>query len=186
VTAFYNGSLALRLGISQPEILWKSPKASEKDTTALHAIMCTPFIDGDYLYGVCSYGQLRCLKLATGERVWETLAATTPEQETRWANAFLVKHEGRFFLFNERGELTEGCIHNVFVVKQGVWSTPPVRCGLLPGVYRAKVLRENPEAREATLTIEDLAQADAIYLCNSVRGIYEVKLALQAAGQASG
>jgi para-aminobenzoate synthetase/4-amino-4-deoxychorismate lyase len=88
--------------------------------------------------------------------------------------------------FNERGELTEGCIHNVFVVKQGVWSTPPVRCGLLPGVYRAKVLRENPEAREATLTIEDLAQADAIYLCNSVRGIYEVKLALQAAGQASG
>jgi hypothetical protein len=43
--------------------------------------------------------------LNTGQRLWETLAATTPEQETRWGNAFLIKHQDRFFLFNERGEL---------------------------------------------------------------------------------
>ena len=78
--------------------------------------------------------------------------------------------------FNERGELTEGCIHNVFVVKKGAWSTPPVRCGLLPGVYRAKVLREDPDTREEALSLEDLRQADAVYLCNSVRGLYNVNL----------
>jgi len=81
--------------------------------------------------------------------------------------------------FNERGELTEGAIHNVFVVKDGVWKTPPVSCGLLPGTARAQILREQPSAREAVLTLDDLLHADEIYLCNSVRGIYRVKLTLQ-------
>jgi outer membrane protein assembly factor BamB len=105
VTAFYNGSLALRLESDAPKILWQSPKASEKDTTFLHSIISTPFIEAGHIYGVCSYGQLRCLDLETGRRLWETLEATTPEKETRWGNAFLVKHEERFFLSNERGQL---------------------------------------------------------------------------------
>lgn len=74
--------------------------------------------------------------------------------------------------FNERGELTEGTIHNVFVVKGGVWRTPPVSCGLLPGVFRAHLLKTRENAREAILKREDLRRADAIYLCNSVRGVY--------------
>lgn len=104
VTAFYNGSLALKLGGATPETLWRSPKATEKDTTYLHSIIPTPFIEDGHIYGVCSYGQLRCLKLATGERLWETFAATTGK-ETRWGNAFLVKQGDRFFLPNEQGEL---------------------------------------------------------------------------------
>lgn len=79
--------------------------------------------------------------------------------------------------FNERDELTEGAIHNVFLVKNGVWHTPALRCGLLPGTYRAAFLAEHPEAREEILRREDLFQADAIFLCNSVRGMYEVKIA---------
>lgn len=105
VTTFYNGSLLLRLGTEPPAVVWRSQKASERDTTELHSIIPTPFIEGGHIYGVCSYGQLRCLKLTTGERVWATLAATTPEQETRWGNVFLVQHADRFFLFNERGDL---------------------------------------------------------------------------------
>jgi len=55
---------------------------------------------------VCSYGQLRCLRAETGERLWQTLAATTADgKETRWANAFLVKQGNRFFLCNEKGDL---------------------------------------------------------------------------------
>jgi outer membrane protein assembly factor BamB len=105
LTAFYDGSRLLKLGSGQPELLWKSTKPSEKDTTCLHSIMSTPFLEEGHIYGVCSYGQLRCLKLDTGERLWETLAATTPEAETRWGNAFLIKNQDRFFLSNERGEL---------------------------------------------------------------------------------
>ena len=77
---------------------------------------------------------------------------------------------------NERGELTEGAIHNVFIVKNGVWRTPPIDCGLLPGTYRAKILRERPDAREEVLTLNDVLAADQIYLCNSVRGLYPVEL----------
>ena len=41
----------------------------------------------------------------TGERVWETFAATTGDKPVRWANAFLVKNGARTFLFNETGDL---------------------------------------------------------------------------------
>jgi para-aminobenzoate synthetase / 4-amino-4-deoxychorismate lyase len=78
--------------------------------------------------------------------------------------------------FNERGELTEGTIHNVFIVKRGVWRTPPVSCGLLPGIFRGHILKTRKNAREAILTLQDLKSADAIYLCNSVRGVYPVAL----------
>jgi para-aminobenzoate synthetase / 4-amino-4-deoxychorismate lyase len=77
---------------------------------------------------------------------------------------------------NERGELTEGAIHNVFVVKNGIWRTPAVACGLLPGTYRSRFLRKLPNACVALLTRRDLVEADKIYLCNSVRGISAVEL----------
>jgi outer membrane protein assembly factor BamB len=107
VTSFYNGSLALRLGSARPEaqVLWRTEKPGERDTTHLNAIICTPFLEAGYVYGVCSYGQLRCLKADTGERVWETFQATTSGGPVRWANAFLVKNGSRFFLFNEKGDL---------------------------------------------------------------------------------
>src|SRR5207245_11756959 len=76
-----------------------------KDTIHLNAVMCTPFLEDGYIYGVCSYGQLRCLKAETGERIWETFAATTSGEPVRWANAFIVKNGNRFFLFNEKGDL---------------------------------------------------------------------------------
>jgi outer membrane protein assembly factor BamB len=105
-TTFYNGSLMMRIGGGKPAIVWQSKKVSEKDTDALHSIISTPFLENGYIYGVCSYGQLRCLKAETGERLWETLRATTADgKETRWATAFLVKNRDRFFLFNEKGDL---------------------------------------------------------------------------------
>jgi outer membrane protein assembly factor BamB len=106
-TSFYNGSLVVQLDPSKPAAtaLWQTKKASEMETTHLNSILCTPFLEGGYVYGVCSYGQLRCLNLQTGERVWETLQATTSGEPVRWANAFLIKNGDRFFLFNEHGDL---------------------------------------------------------------------------------
>ena len=106
-TAFYSGSLMLRLDPAKPAAatVWRTLKVNEKDTTHLNAVMCTPFLEDGYIYGVCSYGQLRCLKTDTGERVWETFQATTAGEPVRWANAFIVKNGDRFFLFNEKGDL---------------------------------------------------------------------------------
>jgi len=108
LTAFYNGSHLFHLDAAQPgaSLVWQSDRPSEKNTDKLHSIISTPFIEDGYIYGVCSYGQLRCLKLETGERLWETLAATTLDgKETRWANAFLIKQANRFFLATEKGDL---------------------------------------------------------------------------------
>jgi outer membrane protein assembly factor BamB len=113
VTAFYNGPMMLKLDstMGQPTVLWKGKSNSEMPnrTDGLHSIMPTPFIVDGYIYGVCSYGQLRCLKADTGERVWESVQATgssaKPAGGDRWKNVFLVRQEDRFFLFNEGGDL---------------------------------------------------------------------------------
>ena len=107
MTCFYNGSLMLKLRTDGPAatVLWQSKSENEIKTDALHAVMNTPVLKDGYIYGVCSYGQLRCLKADTGARVWETFKATTGSRPARWGNAFLVEHEDRFFLANEQGDL---------------------------------------------------------------------------------
>ena len=111
VTAFYNGAMMLKFekGKEQPEVLWRGEKMSERNTDTLHSIIPTPFIENGYIYGVCSYGQFRCLKAETGERVWESFIPTGGPYEqkegVRWANAFIIKNGDRFFLPNEKGDL---------------------------------------------------------------------------------
>lgn len=83
--------------------------------------------------------------------------------------------------FNEQGHLTEGGRSNVLIQKQGVWLTPPLSDGVLPGVMRS-VLLEEPEfqqqyrVREQSLTLADLDNADQIMLCNALRGAFTVRL----------
>lgn len=79
--------------------------------------------------------------------------------------------------FNERGELTEGARSNVIVEKNGNLYTPPINCGLLNGIYRQFMLK-NGKCSEKILYKEDLINADAIYCCNSVRGLVRVELCL--------
>jgi hypothetical protein len=108
LSCFYDGSLMLKLDHDRAEstIVWKGKSHSEmpERTDGLHSVMCTPYLHEGFIYGVCSYGQLRCLEADTGKRVWETLKATTGKLD-RWANAFIVAQGDRFFLFNEQGDL---------------------------------------------------------------------------------
>lgn len=83
-------------------------------------------------------------------------------------------------LRNERGELTEGSFTNLFVERDGLLLTPPVSSGLLPGVLRAELL-EGGQAREQVLHVEDLDDADAVYLGNSLRGLLRVTVDLSPA-----
>jgi outer membrane protein assembly factor BamB len=109
VSCFYDGSLMLKLGTDRsiPEVVWKAKSHSElpNRTDGLHCVMATPFIHEGHIYGVCSFGELRCLKAETGERLWVTMKATTGGKPERWANAFLVAQGDRYFLFNEKGDL---------------------------------------------------------------------------------
>ena len=62
-------------------------------------------IDEGIIYGCCQGGELRAVKLATGERLWETFAPTTGKGSAGSGTAFLVKNGERFFLMSETGDL---------------------------------------------------------------------------------
>lgn len=72
--------------------------------------------------------------------------------------------------FNEKGELAEGSITNIFIYKDDVISTPPLNTGILSGIYRKHLLRNNSGIRERKLYLDDLLKADKIVLTNSVQG----------------
>jgi len=78
-------------------------------------------------------------------------------------------------LQNERGEITESTIANVAVVSGGVWYTPPVECGLLVGTERQDRL-DRGTLQERVLRPEDIQRAEAVYLFNSVRGAWRVRV----------
>ncbi|MDF1575838.1 MAG: PQQ-binding-like beta-propeller repeat protein [Bacteroidales bacterium] len=104
VSAFYSGSLLVRLGddYTSAEIVWQRSGESERHTDALHCVMNTPVIMKDYIYGVDSYGELRCLEFSTGDRIWEDLSAVKSD---RWANIHFIRQGDKIWMFNEHGEL---------------------------------------------------------------------------------
>jgi len=72
-------------------------------------------------------------------------------------------------LWNERGELTEFTRGNLALRIDGRWLTPPLASGLLPGIARARLLREG-RIEEASLLRADLARAEGLAFFNSLRG----------------
>ena len=104
ISSFYDGSLLLK--VKQDEVavekVWRRKGENENKTDSLHCMISTPIIVGDYIYGVDSYGELRCLDLRTGDRIWESLEAVP---KARWANIHLVEKGENIWMFNERGEL---------------------------------------------------------------------------------
>lgn len=94
-----------------------------------------------------------------------------------------VNEEGfdEVLFLNERGELTEGAIANLFLEISGRLYTPPAESGLLNGVFRRRMLSDRAlHAAERTLFPEDLKMAGRIFLTNSVRGIVPATASLSA------
>jgi para-aminobenzoate synthetase/4-amino-4-deoxychorismate lyase len=72
-------------------------------------------------------------------------------------------------LWNERGQITEGTEANIVFSLDGALVTPPLECGLLPGVLREELL-ERGEIREQVVHKNDLPRVEKIWLINSLRG----------------
>lgn len=79
---------------------------------------------------------------------------------------------------NEKGQITEGAISNIFIKKNNIYYTPPVECGLLNGTYRRYLIVNKPfPVEEKILYPQDIKGADEILLTNAVRKMVKVKLA---------
>ena len=89
-------------------------------------------------------------------------------------------HFDEVLFLNERGELTEGAISNLFLEvpeapgHAGKLLTPPLASGVLPGIMRRHLLETLPNVEERVLTLADLQPPNTLWLCNSLRGLRRV------------
>ena len=115
------------------------------------------------------------VRLALAERPFiEAHSEFTRYKTTRRAHyaAFSpVVGSGMFdtILYNEAGEITETTFGNLAMLVEGEWVTPPLACGLLPGVGRAVALRDG-RVHEAVVRLKDLPSIQAWAFINSLRG----------------
>ncbi len=103
---------------------------------------------------------------------------TTLRQVYEAARAEFSREEAdEILLLNERGEVCEGTITNVYIDTGGpALVTPALDCGLLPGVLRGEMIDEG-KAKEAVLAEDDLRAARTLYVGNSLRGLIKARLA---------
>lgn len=90
------------------------------------------------------------------------------------ARAALPEGVDELIFLNERGEICEGTITNIFVRDGETLLTPPLTSGLLPGILREELL-ETSKAREAVLRPDDLQGAE-LYIGNSLRGLISAQI----------
>ena len=158
---------------------------AEKASAALHAAAAS-HPDGTWrtrlLVSRDGVATVECTPLAHDEtRIWRVALARVPVAADD--AALRVKTTRRelyerakgarpdvddVLLWNERGEITESTIANVVAEIDDTWWTPPVSCGLLPGVFRAAVI-EAGMVQERVVTKDDLRRATRIWLINSLR-----------------
>ena len=104
MTAYGDAGVLLKLDDTRPaaEVVWRG-----KPKTAIYCATSTPFLEDGMIYGCdISTGTLMGVRIKDGERLWQTREPTTGgTRRARYGTAFLVKHEDRFFLFNEKGDL---------------------------------------------------------------------------------
>lgn len=109
VSSFYDGSMLIRLDLTKPsaEKVWHRVGENEQQTDALHCMISNPIIKGQHIYGVDSYGELRCLRLDNGDRLWEDKTAV---KRNRWATIHIIQVGDREIMVNEQGQLLFGTL----------------------------------------------------------------------------
>ncbi|MDY6968936.1 MAG: aminodeoxychorismate synthase component I [Spirochaetota bacterium] len=79
---------------------------------------------------------------------------------------------------NEKDEVTEGSITNIYAKINGIIFTPPVECGLLNGAVRQYLIMKR-NVKEKILTLEELKDADALFISNSIIGFRRIELSVK-------
>ncbi len=82
-------------------------------------------------------------------------------------------------LLNEEGKVTEGTGENLFIVRDGVISTPPVSDGLLQGITRDSIMQlavdMDYDVIEESLVRTDLYTADEMFMTGSAAEVVPVR-----------
>ena len=146
--SFANRDYKLRLFLdSQGEIIYETiPLLPVNNQEFVKLGMCCTPVDSTNIF---------LYHKTTNRQVYEIAKAAFPDCDD-------------VLLWNERGEITETCIGNIVVDLNGELLTPPVKCGLLAGTFRANLL-EKCKIGEEIITLEMLKYSHRIYIINSVQ-----------------
>ena len=95
-------AVAIKLASDKPaaEELWRG-----QSNTAVYPVCGTPLAYQGHVYGVCTNGELRCVDLKTGKRVWSDLKPIAGGKRKGSGSAFIVRNGDRFYIASETGEL---------------------------------------------------------------------------------
>ncbi|MCI0640784.1 MAG: PQQ-like beta-propeller repeat protein [Gemmataceae bacterium] len=104
VSSPHHGSLMLKFAKDKPDaaILWKGKSNQLARPDGLHSLMGSPVLQDGHVYGICVFGELRCLKADIGARLWEH---PTQERKSLGPTTFLIPNGDRYFLFDDQGDL---------------------------------------------------------------------------------
>jgi para-aminobenzoate synthetase/4-amino-4-deoxychorismate lyase len=148
---------------------------SKSGATQITAAVLTPLADATV--GVLLGSEARFAPTCAADPLLRHKTTRRADYDRGWREA---EAKGAFdtLFFNERGELTEGGRSNVFVKLAGQWWTPPLASGVLPGVMRSVLLDDASGLRadERVLTQEDVLNAEALLVCNALRGAVSARL----------
>ena len=102
VGAIVNKSMVLKMDSQRPtaSVEWYGQKDKGIDP-----VNASPIAEEGFLYGVDRQGQLSCVKMINGEIMWRTFELMPEQRRAQSGTVFLVKHEDRFFLFTDSGDL---------------------------------------------------------------------------------
>jgi para-aminobenzoate synthetase/4-amino-4-deoxychorismate lyase len=76
---------------------------------------------------------------------------------------------------NNLGFISEASRNNIFIKKQNQWITPPLLAGILSGIMR-QIFMETTQVLEKNITLDELKNADEVWLSNSINGLIKVEL----------
>jgi len=101
VAGYSNKNLMLKLAADQPQVeyLWQ-----DEAKKGISPVNVQPLADGNTIYGFDQAGQLMAIDVPSGERLWQTsdaIGGRAAGSDT----GFLVRHQDRYFIFTEKGEL---------------------------------------------------------------------------------
>ena len=127
---------------------------------------------------------IRC-KISSFQRHHINVSLAKGKLVGQYINSVLAKHEAKLSGFDEailldvNGYVSEGSGENIFVVKKGVVSTPPLASSILAGITRDTVMQlcreEGIPLREERVTRDELYLADEVFFTGTAAEVTPVR-----------
>lgn len=168
----------IRLVVSRgPGDLGLDPRRSPRANVIVIVEQLSIYPEEAYLYG------LKTVSVSTRRNVPDALNPKI--KSLNYLNNVLVKIQanlagaGEAIMMNSQGYVTEGSGDNIFIIKNGIISTPPCYLGALEGITRNAIIeiakKDGIPVKEEPFTLHDVYVADEVFLTGTAAEVIAVR-----------